>query len=130
MCIFFVCFPGYALKCNQCFSLKSWDECNNTTEQVSCTEGQDRCVTQEVNSESSGKTAKLFVKGCTTSSLCSLGEKSCRPTDPSAKITKCEVDCCKGDLCIAADSGANNGAQELMVIAIMLLSCTIVVFPS
>ena len=118
-CIF-LCFSGYALKCNQCLSDKSWDECNNTTTQANCKDGEDRCAKEEVKSEISGKTVKIFAKGCTTSSLCSQGSKNCKSTNPSVKITKCEVDCCKGDLC--------NGAQVPMVSATMLLACAIVVF--
>ena len=61
-CIFFVYFSGYALKYNQCFSDKSWDECNNTTTQANCKDGEDRCGKEEVTSESSGKTVKIFAK--------------------------------------------------------------------
>ena len=99
---FVLCFPGYALRCNQCFSDKSWDECNNTTTRANCKDGEDRCAKEDVKSESSGKTVKLFVKGCTTSSLCSQGSKICKSTYPSINITKCEVDCCKGGLCNGA----------------------------
>ena len=113
-------FTAYALKCNECLSTKSWDDCKNMTTEATCEDGWDRCLTEEVKSESPDKTVKLFLKGCATSSLCSLGSKNCRPTESSAKITKCEVDCCKGDLC--------NGAQVPMVSAIMLLACAIVAF--
>ena len=99
---FVLCFPGYALRCNQCFSEKSWDECNNTTGQANCKDGEDRCGKGEVKSEISGKTVEIFEKGCTTSSRCSQLLKICKSTYPSIKITKCEVDCCKGDLCNGA----------------------------
>ena len=116
----YLCFPGYALKCNQCFSDKSWDKCNNTTTQTNCKDGEDRCGKEEVKSESSSKTVKIFAKGYITSSLCRQGSKNCKSINPSVKITKCVVDCCKGDLC--------NGAQVPMVSATMLLACAIVVF--
>ena len=122
-------FQAYSLKCNLCFSVESWDDCKNTTEETTCMDGFDRCLTQEVKSESPQKTDKFFLKGCAISSLCSLGSKNCRPTDPSAKITKCEVDCCKGDLCNAADKGADNGAKLPIVSAIMLLACAFAAFP-
>ena len=113
MCLYFT---AYALKCNLCLSTKSWDDCKNTTIETTCEDGWDRCLTEEVKAESPDKTVKqVFAKGCATSSLCSQGSKNCRPIDPSVKITKCEVDCCKGDLC--------NGAQVPMVSAIMLLAC-------
>ncbi|KAM7448763.1 hypothetical protein ABFA07_003262 [Porites harrisoni] len=109
---------GYALKCNQCISTKSWDDCKNNTEEVSCSDSEDRCVKFDIKAESSGVADEVFAKGCATSSKCS--EKNCKKFAPSAKITKCEVNCCKGDLC--------NGAQVPMVSAIMLLACAIVGF--
>ncbi|CAH3165230.1 unnamed protein product [Porites evermanni] len=109
---------GYALKCNQCLFTKSWDDCKNNTEEVSCSDSDDRCVKFHIKAETSGVTDEVFAKGCTTSSKCR--EKNCKKFAPSAKITKCEVNCCKGDLC--------NGAQVPMVSAIMLLACAIVGF--
>ena len=81
-------------------------------------DSQDRCGKGDEKFESSGVTKEAFGKGCITSSDCS-GD-ICNWKDPSVKITKCEIDCCKGDLC--------NGAKVPMVSAIMLLSCAIVAF--
>ena len=116
--VFLFFLPGYALKCNECFSLKSWDDCKNKTKVVTCLDSQDRCGKADIKAESSGVTGEVFVKGCATSSECS--EKNCKKFSPSGKITKCEVECCKGDLC--------NRAQVPMVSAIMLLACAIVGF--
>ncbi|CAH3176839.1 unnamed protein product [Porites evermanni] len=119
---------AYSLKCNLCFSAESWDDCKNTTKEITCMDDFDRCVTQEGKSESPQKTVKLFVKGCAPSSLCSLGPLNCRATDASTKITKCEVNCCKGDLCNGDDNEAENGAKVPIVSAIMLLACAFVAF--
>lgn len=81
-------------------------------------DSEDRCVKADIKAEKSGVSGEVFVKGCATSSQCS--EKNCKKFSPLMKITKCEVDCCKGDLC--------NGAQVPMVSAIMLLACAIVGF--
>ncbi|CAH3140018.1 unnamed protein product [Porites lobata] len=112
----------YALKCNACVSLKSWDDCKSRTVQGTCTGSQDRCVKAHVDGEASVEQLKTavegFVKGCATASDCSA--KNCTSIDPSLKITKCKIDCCKGDLC--------NGAQVPMVSAIMLLACAIAAF--
>ena len=112
-CICFL-FPGYALRCNQCVSLKIWDECKSTMKQVTCLDSQDRCVNADIRNESS----RVFAKGCSNSSVCDA--KNCKSIYPSAKIIKCRIDCCKGDLC--------NGAKVSMVSAIMLLACAIVAF--
>ena len=97
---------GYALKCNECVSLKSWDDCKNKTKVVTCLDSQDRCGKADIKAESSGVTGEVFVKGCATSSECS--EKNCKKFSPSGKITKCEVECCKGDLCNGAQLSING----------------------
>ena len=106
-------FPGYALKCYQCFSYKSWDDCKDSTIQVNCSNNQNLCGKENVKAG----IHDLYAKGCANSSVCI---PNCQKRNPSVKITKCEVDCCKGDLC--------NGAKVPMVSAIMLLSCAIVAF--
>ena len=111
-------FPGYTLKCYQCLSLKSWDECKSKENNVTCSRSQDRCAKVNVKAESSAASAEAFVKGCITSSDCS--KKNCKSIYPSVKITKCEINCCAGNLC--------NGAQVPMVSAVMLLACAIVAF--
>ena len=60
----------------------------------------------------------MFSKGCVSSPTCS--EKYCKSfkSSRSLKITKCKLDCYKGDLC--------NGAKVPMVSAIMLLASAIV----
>ena len=120
--LFYFCFcfffPGYAVKCYQCASLKSWDECKSSTKEVTCSGSQDRCRKADVKAESSTATVEGFAKGCANSSDC--GAKKCKLIYPSVKITKCEINCCQGDLC--------NGAQVQMVSAIMLLACAILAF--
>ena len=118
--LFFICFlfPGYALKCYQCVSVKSWDDCKNSTKEVTCLGSQDRCAKVYVKAKISGVTKEAFGKGCATSSDCSA--TNCKKIVPSGKIIECEIECCTGDLC--------NGAEVPMVSAIMLLACAIIVF--
>ena len=114
----FLFFAGYALKCYQCRSLKSWDDCKSRTKEETCLYSQDRCGKAHVKAEISVATVEGFVKGCSTSSNCKA--KNCKLIYPDVKITKCEIDCCKGDLC--------NGAQVPMVSPIMPLACAILAF--
>ena len=81
-------------------------------------DSQDRCAKVYVKAEISGVTQEAFGKGCATSSDCSA--KNCKKIVSSGKIIKCEIDCCKKDLC--------NGAKVPMVSAIILLSCAIIAF--
>ena len=118
--LFLYCFlfPGYALKCNTCLSLKSWDDCKNNTIQLTCLDSQDRCGKADIKAENSVVAVEVFTKACATSSECSA--RDCKSIYPSVKITKCEIDCCEGDLC--------NGAKVPMVSAIMMLACAIAAF--
>ncbi|CAH3023070.1 unnamed protein product [Porites evermanni] len=109
---------GYALKCNTCLSLKSWDDCKNNTIQFTCLDSQDRCGKADIKAENPVAAVEVFAKACATSSECSA--RYCKSIYPSVKITKCEIDCCEGDLC--------NGAKVPMVSAIMLLACAIATF--
>ena len=87
------------------------------TIQVTCSRSQDRCAKANVKAESAVATVEGFAKGCDTSSACSA--VNCKSIYPSVEITKCEINCCQGDLC--------NGVKVPQVSAIMLLSCAIMI---
>ena len=91
--------PEYGLKCYQCFSQKSWDECASNKKVMTCSSGADRCGTAHVEGEVGGVTVSVYGKGCSTSSVCNSDSCKRFVSDPSTKITKCEIDCCRGDLC-------------------------------
>ena len=110
--------PLYLINEHETVSFKSWDECKDKIKQVTCLSSEDRCAKADFKAESSGAAVEVFVKECMASSDCSTD--NCKSIYPSVKITKCEIDFCKGDLC--------NGAQVPMVSAIMLLTCAIVAF--
>ena len=99
-------------------SFKSRDECKDKIKQVTCLSSEDRCAKANFKAESSADAVEVFVKEWMTSSGCSAD--NCKSIYPSVKITKCEIDCCTGDL--------SNGAQVPMVSDIMLLACAIVPF--
>ena len=60
---FLLCFVGRSIKCYQCYSSQSWDDCvpdNNTD----CSPVLDGCYKVHVTVEVKGKTGKSFLKGC------------------------------------------------------------------
>ena len=66
---FLLCFVGCSIKCYQCYSSQSWDDCvpdNNTD----CSPGLDGCYKVHVTVEVKGKTGKSFLKGCIDKSVC------------------------------------------------------------
>ncbi|PFX21653.1 hypothetical protein AWC38_SpisGene13864 [Stylophora pistillata] len=107
---------GYAHKCHQCHSTKSWGDCE--TKELTCPGEKDHCAKVMIE-KSNGQE---FTKGCTSKAECKVDEHpSCKSVDSSVTL-KCELHCCTGDLC--------NAAMVPMVSAIMLLVCALVAFMS
>lgn len=100
-------FAGYTLKCNNCVSINSWDECKKRKQTVTCPYNYDRCGTiyLELEDPNSGLTgyAQAYVKGCANSYECS--KMDCQDLSKlfniSLKASKCEIRCCQstGDPC-------------------------------
>ena len=93
--VFWFFFSGYSLKCNHCVSFKSWNDCKNSTKQITCSNSPDRCFKENLKAveTGSGVTGESFGKGCDTSTAC-RGRSICSSSS-SVKINKCEIDCCK-----------------------------------
>lgn len=96
-------FEGYTLKCNQCVSLKSWDDCKKGNKEVNC---EDFCASVHLGAENlnSGLTINEYVKGCSSFSFdCDLGvcQNVSQWLGPSWNVSKCELECCKSteDFC-------------------------------
>ena len=116
---FLLCFVGRSIKCYQCYSPQSWDDCvpdNNTD----CSPGLDGCYKVHVTVEVKGKTGKSFLKGCTDKSVCNAD--GCKIVEPflNVKVTECEIKCCHSDLC--------NGAKVPMASSLLFLTCAIAAF--
>ena len=108
VCLFHL--KGYAHKCYQCYSTKSWEHC--ATKEVTCPGEEDHCVKVKIEKNDT----QHFSKGCSAKSKCKAHE-SCKSSDPPVE---CKLHCCSGDLC--------NVATVPMVSAIMLLVCALVAF--
>lgn len=89
---------AYGLKCYQCSSLKSWDDCKTNRKLMTCPSAADRCVESHTEATAANVTVTAYVIGCSTSAACN---RDCNDL-PLANITKCEFDCCSGDLCNGA----------------------------
>ena len=96
--ILWLLFAGYGLRCDQCASTKSWEDCATNNNVVTCPSSAGRCGTAHAEGASDVKVA-VYAKGCSTSSVCNSDYCKRFVSDPSTKITKCEMDCCSGDLC-------------------------------
>ena len=106
---------GYGLKCYKCGSTKSWDDCEDVQEEMTCLAGFDRCLKGYAHVKGDGASVEGFEKGCFTAELCDKTEKIelCK-----GEGRKCEINCCSGDLC--------NAAAVQLVSIIVLIACALV----
>ena len=113
---------GYGLKCYKCDSGKGWDDCATNQEESPCKSDEDRCGKVHYDAKQESVSRVRYLKGCTTSKFCKeTTDSNCRNIfggEPSIEISKCEPNCCSGDLC--------NGAKVPMVSAIILIACALV----
>lgn len=110
-------FAGYGLKCYQCQSDKSWDDC--TKKEVDFPSVTDiTCVKAFGEGKVAGASSKGFIKGCFLKSLCN--NDFCKKQLPGVTFSKCDINCCDSDLC--------NGAKVPMMSTLLLFACVIVAF--
>ena len=111
-------FAGQAIKCYQCRSPKSWDDCvpgKDTT----CASHQNSCVKVKIEGEKDGKNVNYFVKECVEKKTCNKND-GCKPGAQrlGMKFKDCDFNCCETDLC--------NGAKVPMVSSFLFLACALV----
>ena len=110
-------FAGHAIKCYQCLSPKSWDDCvpgNNTA----CSPLLDSCVKFKIEGELGGQDVKYFYKGCALKKRCNHDGCKVVARLLKMKVKTCDVNCCETDLC--------NGAKVTMVSSFLFLACALV----
>ena len=97
-----------------------WDECKNYTDVMTCPAGQDRCAKAKAEALVGSKTYTYYVKSCAFDKECK--EKNCSRIGQAIpnfkKIIKCNVACCKTDLC-------NDGAGISIVSGFTLFTCAV-----
>lgn len=106
---------GYGLKCYKCVSTKSWDDCEDVKEEMTCPSGFDRCIKGYAKVKGDGASVEGFEKGCSTAALCENTDKLefCKGED-----RECKINCCSGDLC--------NAAALQLVSTFALITCALV----
>ena len=91
--------PRHGLKCYQCSSTKGWDDCAANRKHVTCSSGFDHCGTVHVQGKTGNMSVSVYSSGCSSSVVCNQGSCKAFVSDPSTNITKCEFNCCSGNLC-------------------------------
>lgn len=108
------------LQCYHCISSKSWDDCDDVREVLSCSDDEEQsCAKLGLHGERSGETIQGYFRGCFDTSLCE-DDNDCKfeSDDESLTITKCDFSCCTEDLC-------NKAIAVPMISVITLLACAL-----
>ena len=119
-CSVFFC-AGHGIKCYQCASEKSWDDCfpgNDTT----CSNSTGSCLQIEFHGEIPNTgTNRVFQKECTMKSVCN--DDICKRYRQGSIVRKCNFKCCESDLCNRNILNSSNGAKVPIVSGFLFLIC-------
>ena len=116
MCSILAC----GLQCYECYSQKSWDDCESRKEVKNCTSWNNRCFKGYTDWQEDGSSKKAYRKECSSTEDCKTATD-----DKECKEGTCKVDCCSGDLCNAGTIPLGNAATVPLVSAIILSACAV-----
>ncbi|CAH3171459.1 unnamed protein product [Porites lobata] len=108
----------HAIKCYQCFSTKSWDDCVPGNDTACPFPRLNSCLKVKLEGEKEGKNINFFVKSCDVKSNCYKDNCKSVAQNRNMKFKDCDVNCCDTDLC--------NGAKATMVSSFLFLACALV----
>ena len=111
-------FAEHAIKCYQCTSTKSWDDCVPGNDTACPLPRLNSCLKVKLEGEKEGKIINLFVKSCDEKSNCYKDHCKSVAQNRNMKFKDCDVNCCDTDLC--------NGAKATMVSSFLFLACALV----
>ena len=119
-------FVGHGIKCYQCFSAKSWDDCDPGN--VTTCSNSSSCLQFEVDAEFPNHgTYRLFQRECTMKSVCN--DDICkRYRQVSPTVRKCGFECCESDLCNRNLLNGSNAAKVPIVSGFLFLVCVFFIF--
>lgn len=104
-----------SLECHKCDSATSWKDCESRENTSTCPpKGKVTCVKVYAKYEPAGK--EIYTKYCGPEKQC---DKNKNPT--CKKASECIIDCCKSDLCSAAE------IQEISGIVLVAYSLALLV---
>lgn len=108
---------GPSLKCYQCYSNESWEDCKSEQKAIECPGDSEVCIktqiTKPVKTNGAVGQETTYSKHCDTSEGCSTRE--CRQLGWS-----CSTECCNHDLC--------NSSISLAIRIIFIFNATLACF--
>ena len=117
---------GYGLKCYQCLSTLSWDDCASNKKEQTCPSGTDTCAKiffEGLNAGNfSATTHKMYASSCGVKSLCN--QNLCKTiAQQRFTVNTCEVHCCDDDLCNEPKVSPINAFILLVYALLTLFRC-------
>ncbi|XP_044173270.1 lymphocyte antigen 6 complex locus protein G6d-like [Acropora millepora] len=99
---------GHSLKCYDCASGSSWDDCK--TQEITCSSSAYRCTKLYTKHKFDGNTITRYRKSCVLESLCKDYKSGllCQGKE------ECQLDCCCDDLC-------NTAAMQVVSVVFLVL---------
>ena len=111
-------FAGHAIKCYQCSSTKSWDDCIPGNDTACPFPQLNSCLKVKIEGEKEGKNMNFFGKSCVEKENCNKDGCKSAAEGLKMKFKDCDVNCCDTNLC--------NGAKVTMVSSFLFLACALV----
>ena len=114
--MFCVVFSGFGIKCQECASSISMEDCKKNEKEKDCGGSFDRCAKASLDYNISIGEVKLFGKGCSTKDVCDVNMQfnSCKNVEGAT----CEFLCCDSDGC--------NSSVMPLISAFLMVICTLV----
>jgi len=133
---------AFGLKCNNCSSTTSLEDCDNNKKEETCHVSQNRCITLILNTISN--VTRAFSRGCSTRNVCDSGSLILNALCKGDNGT-CALYCCEDDLCNTASTTAStatlttasttalttaqkSGTADDVIGIIFIVACAIVAF--
>ena len=92
------------LRCFECQSSISKEDCEGKAQLKTCARGQVRCSESMAVSNST----QLYAKGCATQQVCDEGVAMCDRWREQGKYARCLHRCCSGNLCNSAAASGSD----------------------
>jgi len=107
---------GFAIKCQECASSTSMEDCKEKEKERDCGGSFDRCAKMSFEYKVGVLQTKVFGKGCSTKANCDANEQfvNCGKIEGAT----CEFDCCDSDGC--------NSSVMPVISAFLMVICTLV----
>ena len=115
---FFLSLIVHSLKCYNCDSPTSFEDCDQNRREIFCPQAFEQCLKVNVEYNHQYRKIKSFSKSCHRSEQCSRETlPACKDAAKVDPKSKCQFSCCTGDRC--------NAISKLVASSVVTLQCVL-----